>query len=88
MIIKKAERRKAWIKMAIQGPAGSGKTLGALKAAYGLVENWEKIYVIDTENGSSNLYAHLGTFKVLPLLPPYSPERFIEAIKACHEAGS
>jgi len=74
MILKNAERKQAKIKMALQGPSGSGKTIGALKIAYGLIEDWNKIAVIDTENGSSNLYAHLGSFQVLPLNPPYSPK--------------
>jgi hypothetical protein len=43
--------------------------------------------VIDTENGSADLYAHLGDYNVLPLTAPFSPERYVEAIRSCEKAG-
>jgi hypothetical protein len=43
--------------------------------------------VIDTENNSSHLYSHLGSFNVLSLTEPFSPERYIEAIEDCEKAG-
>lgn len=43
--------------------------------------------MIDTEVGSSNNYSHLGEFNVLELTAPFSPEKFIEAIKTCEDAG-
>jgi hypothetical protein len=55
--------------------------------AHGLVGDWSKIAVIDTENGSASLYSHLGEFNVIDLTPPFAPERYIEAITACEEAG-
>ena len=36
MIYKKAERRKAKLRLAITGPAGSGKTYSALLIAFGI----------------------------------------------------
>jgi hypothetical protein len=87
MKLQTAARKRAKIKMALQGPSGSGKTFSSLLIAYGLTSNWEKIAVVDTENHSANLYAHLGPFKVLPLVAPYSPERYIEAIDTCVNAG-
>jgi archaellum biogenesis ATPase FlaH len=50
------------IKMGLQGPSGSGKTYSALLLAYGLIGNWNKIAVIDTENNSCDLYSHLGDY--------------------------
>ena len=88
MEIRKSERKKAKIKLAIMGPSGSGKTYSALKVAHGLYGNWDKISVIDTENQSADLYSHLGNYNVLPLDAPYSPERYIEAIKKCEQVGS
>ena len=73
--------------MALQGPSGSGKTYSSLLIAYGLTGNWENIAVIDTENHSAELYAHLGPYKVLSLSAPYSPERYTEAIDTCVKAG-
>lgn len=46
-----------------------------------------KIAVIDTEKGSASLYSHLAEFDVLELNPLYTPERFIEAVKAAEGAG-
>lgn len=87
MQLIKAERKQAVIKMALQGPSGSGKTYSSLLLAYGLVGNWNQIVVIDTENNSSHLYSHLGSYNVLSLSEPFSPERYMEAIEACEKAG-
>ena len=45
-----------------------------------------KIAVIDTENPSFDLYAHLGNYQVLHVDAHFSPEHYIEAIKICEEA--
>ena len=87
MLLQKAKRKNANLKMAIQGPSGSGKTYSALLLAYGLCKDWTKIAVIDTENHSSDLYADLGDFNVLPLTDPFTPEKYIEAISVCEMEG-
>lgn len=87
MQILKAQRTRAKARVGISGPSGSGKTYSALLFAYWLVGDWEKICVIDSEVGSSNNYAHLGEFNVLELSAPFSPDRYIEAIKAAESAG-
>lgn len=87
MELKQASRRKAKIKLGIQSPSGGGKTMSALLIAYGLCNDWNKVAVIDTENNSADLYAHLGPFKTLSLEPPYTPERYIEGIDLCLQAG-
>ncbi len=87
MQLRKSERRKAKIKMALQGPSGSGKTMSALLLAYGLVGDWTKIAIIDTENGSADLYSHLGDFNVLSLKPSFTPERYMRAIEICEKSG-
>ena len=87
MQLSKAERRQAKIKLALQGPSGSGKTYSALLMAYGLCGDWNKIVVIDTENGSSNLYAHLGDYNVISIAAPYSPEKFAFAINLAESSG-
>ena len=58
--LRTAERTQAKIKLGIQGPSGSGKTFSALLIAHGLTNDWGKIAVVDTENHSADLYAHLG----------------------------
>lgn len=85
--LQKAERAQAKLRVGVNGPSGSGKTYSALLLAYGITNDWSKIVVIDTENNSASLYAHLGEFNTLNLDAPYSPERYIEAIKACEDAG-
>jgi hypothetical protein len=87
MQLQNASRKKAKIKLGIQSPSGGGKTMSALLIAYGLCSNWSKIAVIDTENRSADLYAHLGDYKTLSLEPPYAPERYIEGIDICLESG-
>ena len=88
MKLQLAERRQAKIKMALQGPSGSGKTMGALFIAYGLCEDWGKVAVIDTENFSASLYAHLGRFRVLNIEAPFTPEKYIDALQFCVQEGA
>lgn len=85
--LKKAERRQVKLRLNLSGASGSGKTYSALRMAYGLTNDWSKIAVIDTENGSASLYSHLGDFNVIDLEPPFTPERYIEAINACVAHG-
>ena len=73
--------------MGLQGPSGSGKTYSALLLAYGLVKDWDRIVVIDSENHSADLYAHLGDYSVVQIGPPFSPSKYIEAIEICEAAG-
>jgi hypothetical protein len=87
MQLQQASRKKAKIKLGIQSPSGGGKTMSALLIAYGLCGQWGKIAVIDTENNSADLYAHLGPYKTLSLEPPYTPERYMEGIDICLESG-
>jgi len=85
--LKKATRKKVKLRLNLSAPSGAGKTYGALLLAKGLVGSWDKIAVIDTENGSASLYEHLGDFNVIDLAPPFSPERYMDAIDACVSGG-
>lgn len=87
MQIRKAERRKAKLRVGIFGPSGSGKTMSALKMARGMASSWDKVCIIDTEHGSGEMYSHLGEYNVLQIEKPFSPERYMEAIAAAVEAG-
>lgn len=87
MELKKATRKQVKLRLGISAVSGGGKTYSALLLANGLVNDWSKIAVIDTENGSASLYSHLGDFNVIELQAPYTPERYVEAIKACENAG-
>ncbi|PHQ30889.1 AAA family ATPase [Leeuwenhoekiella nanhaiensis] len=88
MNLRKSERRRAKIKMALQGSAGSGKTYSSLLLAKGLINgDFSKVAIVDSENGSADLYAHLGQYNVLSLSPPFTPEKYIQAIDVCLKSG-
>lgn len=86
MELRKTNRSQAKIRLALQGPSGSGKTYSSLLVAHGLCKDWSKIAVIDTENKSADLYAHLGDYYVITLTAPFTPERYAEAIESCENA--
>lgn len=83
-LFQKAERRKAKLRLALCGPSGSGKTYSALKIAQGI---GGKIALIDTENGSGSLYAHLTEYDVAEISPPFTVEKYIAAIKDAEASG-
>jgi hypothetical protein len=87
MQLQKATRKQVKLKLGLSAVAGGGKTKGALLLAKGLCGNWEKIAVIDTENNSASLYSDMGPFNTLELTADYTPEKYIQAIKACEDAG-
>lgn len=84
MIIRKAERKKAKLRLGIAAPSGAGKTYGALQLAFGL---GGKVGMIDTEHGSGDLYAHLGEYDIINIDAPYEVSKYLAAIKAFEKAG-
>jgi hypothetical protein len=84
--IRKARRSATKLRLLLTGPSGSGKTYGALLVAKGLGS--QRTIVIDTEQGSSDLYDRLHDFEVIDLVPPFTPEAYIEAIDAAEAAGA
>lgn len=73
------------------GLSGGGKTYSSLLLAKGMAGgDMSKVGVIDTENRRSELYSDIPAiagFKVIDLQKPFSPMRYIEAIKAFEQAG-
>jgi len=86
-MFKKAQRTEARLRLALCGASGSGKTYSALLIAKGLLNGVGKIAMVDTERGSGQLYSHMLDYDVAPLSPPFSPQKYIAAIKAAEEAG-
>lgn len=86
MQFRKATKQQMKARVAITGPAGSGKTTDALLFATELAGGG-KIAVIDTERGSASLYSDRFEFDALDFVPPYDPRTLIEAIDAAAEAG-
>lgn len=86
MKLQRAKRHQVKLRIGLSGPSGFGKTYSALLLAFGITNDWTKIAIIDTENNSASLYSHLGEFNVLNLSEPFTPERYIEAIKICENS--
>lgn len=87
MGFRKAERKQAKLKIGLSAPSGAGKTYSSLLIAYGICGDWSKIAVIDTENGSAELYSDLGEYSVCSITPPFTPKKYIAAIHEAVEAG-
>lgn len=86
MAFKIVQRKLAFIRAALQGPSGAGKTVGALLLAAGIAKNWSKICVIDTEHGRAQFYGNredlgIGEFMYAELPPPFTVERYIALAK-------
>lgn len=84
MQIRKAERKKAKLRLGIAAPSGAGKTYSALLMAFGM---GGKVGLIDTEHGSGDLYAHLGEYDIIGIEAPYTVAKYQQAIKAFESAG-
>lgn len=84
MFIRKAERKKAKLRLGISGISNSGKTWSALEIATGM---GGKIGMIDTEAGRGELYGNDFIYDVIRLDAPYSPDRYINAIRMFEQAG-
>ena len=82
----KATKAQAKARIAMHGPAGSGKTYTALEWATVLADGG-KVAVIDTERNSASLYADKFEFDVLAFNPPYNPERLIQVLDEAEKEG-
>lgn len=81
---RRAQRKRAKLRLALAGPAGAGKSCSALLIAFGI---GGRVAMIDTERGSGELYSHLGEYDVCSIEAPFLPEKYVEAIKAAEAAG-
>lgn len=82
----KAVKHEAKGRIALIGPAGSGKSYTMLTAARALAGPEGKIAAIDTEQGSLEKYADLFEFDVCPLAD-FTAQNFLEALHAAEKAG-
>jgi hypothetical protein len=89
---KKAERKEVPLRISIAGRSGSGKTYSSLLMAKGLTGgDMTKVFVIDTEGGRASRYASdsvVGGFMVMDLNPPFTIEKFDDAIMAANNEGA
>ena len=82
--IKRATKAQSRARLALMGPAGSGKTFTGLELARHLGQN---VILIDTERGSASKYADEFGFSVIEL-NSFSPQTYTEAIRAAEGAGA
>lgn len=88
-MFKPATREKLKLRMAIDGPAGSGKTYTALRAAFTL---GRRVAVIDSEHRSASKYAGLSPdgvpwkFDVCELTH-FAPTTYTQVVKEAAAAG-
>ena len=104
LVLRKAQRKQAYLKLGMSAPSGGGKTIGALIIAYGMLkekypnipdsEIWEKVAVLDTENGSGELYVNhlvgnlsIGEYSVIPVSAPFTAEKYIDGMQMMEDAG-
>lgn len=85
--IRTAQRKQSKLRIGLSSPSGGGKTYSGLLMAKGLAGEWEKVGLIDSENGRGEFYSDFGPYKVIPLKAPFTPESYIEAIRAFEKAG-
>lgn len=90
-----AVRKAAPLLISIASVSGGGKTYTSLLLAAGLAGPGGKVGMLDTENGRGEMYADSpGIMKALPhgfayigMDPPFSPDRYIQYIKAAEKNG-
>lgn len=81
-----AERRDTHLLIALAGASGSGKTFSGMQLATGICGD-EPFAVVDTEAGRALHYADQFNFKHADFAPPFTPERYLEAVKAAEAQG-
>ena len=87
MAFQKAVRTQSRLRVALSGPAGSGKTWSALELASGLADKiGSRVALVDSESGSSNLYANTFDFDSMDLLDP-SVEGYVRSMRDAVAAG-
>lgn len=81
---RKATKKQSYGRIALAGPAGSGKTFTALRLAMAM---GQRVAVIDTEHRTASKYAHKFPFYTVQLENDFHPDRYVKAIQAAEAAG-
>jgi hypothetical protein len=87
--IKKAEKKKRKLRLALVGASKSGKTLTMLKFLRALVGPNGRIGVVTTEGDNCQIYAGaegVGEFDMI-VLDEFNPQTYIDAMNAFVKAG-
>jgi hypothetical protein len=81
-----AKREDVDLIVGLAGGTGSGKTFSGMRLCAGIA-GADPFAVIDTENGRALHYADFFRFDHTYLRPPFTPERYADAIQAAATAG-
>jgi len=92
LAFQKATKKQLKARIALLGPAGSGKSYTALRLAFALAGPEGKVAAIDTEHRSLSKYVGEAPDKIpwdfdVLELDSFSPENYIEGIRAAEQAG-
>lgn len=83
----RAQREGSHCLISMEANSGEGKTYSAILLMRGLVGPKGNFGLLDTETGRGKIYANMaGGYEYGELTPPYTPERYIAAIKAAEAA--
>jgi hypothetical protein len=90
--IRPVRRESAKLVIGLAATSGEGKTYSALLLALGLAGgDASKVGLLDTENRRGSLYSDIfgadRPFLIGDLLPPFSPTRYISAMREFADAG-
>jgi hypothetical protein len=88
--IEPVSRKDLRVMAFFYGLSGTGKTLSALKMAAGLEPDPGKRGLLDTEGGNrGQMYADAieGGYLYASMSPPFTPERYMEAVAEFERAG-
>jgi hypothetical protein len=80
-----AARENVSLLIGLSGGTGSGKTYTAMRLAHGIAGD-QPFAVIDTEAGRAKHYADQFKFDHGDLTPPFTPDRYADAIAAADQA--
>lgn len=87
--IKKATRELIYVKLALMGASGAGKTYSSLRLATGMLEELKKagnakngkILLANTETSRGRYYANEFDYDIVDLTAPHNPEMYVELIE-------
>lgn len=87
-MFKKATKKHCKMRVLLEGASGSGKTWSALLLAEFIAkQEGTRIAFIDTEDRSGSLYSDRFDFDTCGIEAPFTPEKYIAAIKYAEDNG-
>jgi GTPase SAR1 family protein len=86
--VQDAIREQIYVKLALMGSSGSGKTYSSLRLATGMLEKLKetgvagngRILLANTEASRGRYYAGEFDYQITDLTAPYNPEMFVDLI--------